>query len=212
MPKPIRSPLPSGFTLRRDSAQIGRGWSERTTRGMPNFTTMNDRNVQRDGQRWWILDAKGLQLAEAAQVAAYYVMGHNRPDFASSIVMGDNVVVTNIKDVVMVGDTWTRGHISWNDAWPSGKYRVRNQEMYERDPCLLFFNEVRKSVAHYAKNLRRKPEVRLGPLEFLYPYEDAVHPHADKNPRPILWQSTGKNHYYENKHLQRRWEINDFMV
>jgi large subunit ribosomal protein L13 len=184
--------------------------------GLPEAQYTSRRDISRENERWWILDAKGLQVRETAKIAAHYVSGLHKPDFTPNLLTPDQVVVINIKDTVMVGDTWVRYPISWETTFSGGRYRVRACDMYERDPCMLLFNFIREELAFNRTHKTLSVSSRRGfmqtrnLLEFCWLYEDAVHPHYEQSPTPILWHATTKPHYYTNKFMQPRWKINQF--
>jgi ribosomal protein L13 len=176
--------------------------------GLPEYLNMSKQWLSRDGERWWLLDAKGLQLEEVSRLAMRYMAGLHRPDFKPGMIAGDHVVITNIKDIVMVGDQWLRVPVTWQSAYPSGKYRVRSIDMFERDPCMLMFNSIREKVSFHFK---QRLKTRVAPLENCWLYEGSVHPHGDKNPRPIPWNSPTKYEAYKPKGQERRWHANQFI-
>lgn len=62
------------------------------------------------------------------------------------------------------------------------------------------------------QHFRRKLKTRVAPLEKAWLYEDAVHPHADKNPRPITWKDPNIQGWrYIEPTFQRRWTPNNFI-
>ena len=125
------------------------------------------------------------------------------------MITGDQVVVINAKDVVMVGDGWLRTPVVWGTPYPGGKYRIRLSDMFERDPCLVLWYYIRLELN---KNYNKRLKMRMAPIEKAYVYEDAVHPHHDKNPRPVSWNDTLiRGHRYQNLAHQQRWYPNDFM-
>lgn len=199
-----------GFRLLSSSkGKIGENHPQGPT-GLPMWKDRIDcPHIVRDGERWWVLDVAGEQLSRVGEVAAYIVSGRLRCDFTPGLVNGDNLILINCKDVVMVGDQWVRTPITWTTHWPAGKYRVRCSEMYDRDPCLL--------VWYYADQALRKEfgsrNVREPMIESLYLYEDAVHPHANMCPRPFRWTDwrTG-NVKYRDPAFQQRWTPNPVMV
>lgn len=183
--------------------------------GMPSAQHRERRTTSRETERWWLLDAKGLQAREVAKIAAFYVTAQHKPDFQPTIVASDQVVVINTKEIVMVGDTWTRYPIHWNSTYSGGKYRVRASEMFERDPNMLLWNFIREEIRFNQswKNLVTDSGGQFraqNMLEFVWLYEDAIHPHGDESPRPILWEADLKPMYYQNKFLQRRWQIGQY--
>ncbi|ORC93779.1 ribosomal protein L13 [Trypanosoma theileri] len=177
--------------------------------GLPLYNEMSKQWLCREGERWWILDAAGEQLPHVAAVAAQYITGQHRPDFTPGMLTGDHVIIVNIKDVVMVGDEWIRVPITWQTAYPGGKYRIRLTDMYERDPCMLMWWFLKDEVN---RHFVRKLKTRVAPLEKAWLYEDSVHPHADKNPRPLCWTDpVVKGWKYRDPQFIRRWKPNEFM-
>lgn len=177
--------------------------------GLPLYNELSKSWLAREGERWWVLDAKGEQLPRVAEIAAHYMVGKHRPDFTPGIFTGDNVIIVNCKDVVMVGDDWVRIPITWNTAWAGGRYRIRLSDMYERDCCMLMQYYIRKSIGKlHGRNLK----CRHAPVEKAWLYEDGVHPHADKSPIPIAWKDRDASHVRWTSELnQRRWSVNAFM-
>jgi large subunit ribosomal protein L13 len=177
--------------------------------GLPFYNDLSKQWIAREGERWWIMDAAGEQLPKVANIVGQYITGQHRPDFTPGIMAGDHVVVTNIKDAVMVGDDWLRIPITWETQYPGGKYRVRLSEVYDRDPCLVMWHYLKQEVnLHF----RRKLKTRTAPLEKAWLYEGAIHPHGDKNPRPLVWvdPSTTRKKWVDPG-FQRRWKVNEFM-
>ncbi|KAG8347070.1 putative Ribosomal protein L13 [Trypanosoma vivax] len=177
--------------------------------GLPLYNDMSKQWLCREGERWWLLDARGEQLPRVAAVAAQYITGQHRPDFTPGMIVGDHVVIINIRDVVMVGDQWIRVPITWQTAYPGGKYRIRLTDMYERDPCMLMWWFLKDEVN---RHFVRKLKTRVAPLEKAWLYEDSVHPHADKNPRPLCWSDPEvKGWKYTDPQFVRRWRPNEFI-
>ncbi|EPY37835.1 large subunit ribosomal protein L13 [Angomonas deanei] len=141
--------------------------------GLPLYNDMSKQWLSREGERWWVLDAKGEQLQNVAHVAAQYMTGQHRPDFTPGMMAGDHVVIINVKDAVMTGDAWIRTPITWQTAYPGGKYRIRLTDMYERDPCMVMWWFLKDEVN---KHFVRKLKTRVAPLEKAWLYEDAVPP------------------------------------
>lgn len=177
--------------------------------GLPLYNDLSKQWLAREGERWWVIDGKGEQIPRVANVVAQYITGQHRPDFTPGIIAGDHVIITNVKDMVMVGDDWLRIPITWNTSYPGGKYRVRLSEMYDRDPCMVMWHYLRKEVNEH---FIRKLKTRMAPLEKAWLYEGAVHPHMDKSPRPLPWVDHSlKGQKWVEPTFQRRWGANEFL-
>ena len=141
--------------------------------------------IDRSAERWWLLDATGMQMSNLVKTISYYTQGRHRVDFSQGKLMGDHVVVLNCKDAVLVGEEAIRVPVSWNTRYPGGKYRVRCSEMYDRDPCMLVFYHLMREIKDHGWN--KAPHLYKGHLEKAWLYADHVHPHMVKNPRPVPW-------------------------
>ena len=177
--------------------------------GLPLYNELSKQWLCREGERWWLLDAAGQQIPRIAQKAAQIMTGQHRPDFTPGMIAGDHVVIINIKDSVMVGDDWVRIPITWQTNYPGGRYRIRLTDMYERDPCMVMWWYLKDAVnIHFVKKLK----TRIAPMEKAWLYEDAVHPHGDKNPRPLNWSDPRNTpQKWVHPQFKQRWKINDFI-
>ena len=175
--------------------------------GLPEYQTLSKRWLSRDTERWFLLDCSGQQLEHVARTAALYITGQCRADFRPGMLNGDQVVAINCKDVVMTGDQWIRTPIAWHTKFPGGKYRVRMSDMFNKDPCMIVWNQIRHEVNVHFK---RKLKMRVAPLENVWLYEGAVHPHNDKGLRPLLWNPSPVYARYKGQE-HRRWRPNEFM-
>ena len=175
--------------------------------GLPEYHNLSKPWLLRDTERWWLLDCSGQQLYHVARVAAVYATAQHRPDFRPGLLNGDQVVLINCKDVVLTGDQWIRTPVTWQTQWHGGRYRLRMSDLFNRDPCMLVWNEIRREVAfHFDRALK----TRVAPLENVWLYENAVHPHNDKGLRPLSWNPSP--FYTRYRGLQRRrWQPNEFM-
>jgi large subunit ribosomal protein L13 len=176
--------------------------------GLPEYKHMSKQWLCREGERWWLLDCNGQQVRQVAHLCMLYMTGQHRPDFRPGMMQGDNIVCINTKDLVMTGDQWLRTPYEWSTPWPAGKYRVRASDMFTRDPSMVLYNEVRMKVDHH---FRGKLKTHVAPLENLWLYEDAVHPHGAKGLRPLAWNPSPVYSRWTSPHNVRRWSTNEFM-
>ena len=167
--------------------------------------------VHRDCERWWLLDATGMQMPFLAKTVSHYVQGHHRVDFEQGKIMGDHVVVINCKDAVMVGEEWIRVPIRWETKYPSGRYSVRCADMYDKDPCMVVWHFLRREIVERGWN--RKEHLMQGHMEKAWLYTDHIHPHMDKDPRPVPWSDHNPHYYAWTSERARtgRWDPNPQM-
>lgn len=175
--------------------------------GLPEYRTMSRAWINRDTERWWLLDCRGQQLGHVAKIAANFITAQHRADFRPGILNGDQVVAINCKDVVMTGDQWIRNPIEWHTRWAGGRYRVRMSDMFNKDPCMVVWAAVKHEINFH---FRKKEAMRVAPMENLWLYETAVHPHGDRGLRPLSWNPSPVNVRYKGKD-EKRWSPNEFM-
>ena len=175
------------------------------------YNELSKHYIHRDSERWWILDANGMQINKLAKTVAHYIQGRHRPDFMQGHLMGDHVVVVNCKDVVMVGEEWIRVPITWTTKYPSGKYDVRCSDMYDKDPCMLVWTFIRRDLIDRGWNAKAD-HLRHGHLEKAWLYADHVHPHMEKDPRPVPWSDHNPTPQpWSSENVHSRWKPNSQM-
>ena len=190
-----------------ETSMAGKGRSVRDRVGLIEYANFTSPWHSRDGERWRLLDVGGEQLPRAAKVAASYVSGQMKPDFSPGIITGDQLVVTNVKDVVLVGDDWIRVPLEWQTAHNNGNFRIRPSELFDRDPCMLFHLYVLEELL---KAWNRRSAMYKAPLEKLWLYEDAIHPHGDRSPRPIKWMDPNvQKQKFVHRLSRQSWAPND---
>ncbi|KNH06781.1 50S ribosomal protein L13-like protein [Perkinsela sp. CCAP 1560/4] len=172
--------------------------------GQISYNETSAHYINRASERWWILDATGMQMANLVRTMSYYIQGRHRCDFVQGNLMGDHIVVINCKDVIMVGEDSIRVPITWNSNYPGGKYRVRCSEMYDRDPCMLVFYFLMREIKDHGWN--KAEHLYKGHLEKAWLYTDHIHPHMLKNPRPVPWTDNCPfYHKWGSPENQTRW-------
>eukprot|EP00759_Apiculatamorpha_spiralis_P033272 PhF_6_TR34615/c0_g1_i1/m.50397/K02871/RP-L13, MRPL13, rplM; large subunit ribosomal protein L13 len=178
--------------------------------GLVFYNEVSKHHIRRDSERWWILDAQGMQMSKLAMTVSHYIQGRNRPDFEQGTVMGDHVVVLNCKDVVMIGEEWIRVPVSWQTDYPRGKYHVRCSEMYDKDPCMLVWHFIRRELIDRGYNV--KQHMWQAHIEKAWLYADHVHPHLEKDPRPVPWSDHDPRYRpWASEHVHSRWKPNSQM-
>lgn len=179
------------------------------TDGKALYLNQSQQYIRRDGERWWIVDCAGEELQQVAKVNAAYLLGMNRPDFRPGTIAGDHVINVNTKDVVMVGDQWIRTPLRFTATnWPAGRFNVRMSEVFDKDPSMVVWYWTQKLVNEYFVGKRHVMEA---PMEKLWLYEDAIHPHWDMSPKSIQWTSDKKATPYMPYNARQRWRYSYHM-
>ncbi len=57
-----------------------------------------------ENREWWQIDCSNQSLGRVATKAARLLMGKNKAGYAPHLDVGDHVVVTNLKNVVLTGN------------------------------------------------------------------------------------------------------------
>jgi len=180
-------------------------WLEKTAR--PGTEILWDRHllehdrafdkphILRNDIRWYVIDCTGLKLGRVAAQVAPIVMGKLRPDFNRKVIMGDNLIILNAKNIVLTGEKWTRKRYIWNSGY------IGSQALKETNAELIRERQGPESILFWAiwgmlpKTSRRFRQLYM---EKVYIYPDHVHPHGDK----VLVPMYVSNHRKESKPLR----------
>jgi len=115
------------------------------------------RNVDLEGLRWRIVDAKGLVLGRLASHLSKLLQGKDKPTYDPSKDKGDVVVVVNAKDIELTGRKFDEKVYKWHTGYPGGLKQRTVREQWERDPTEI----LRKAVSGMLpKNNLRKARNR----------------------------------------------------
>jgi large subunit ribosomal protein L13 len=114
---------------------------------------------------WYLLDAKGKVLGRLASEVAQLLIGKNKPNYAPYLDMGDYVVVTNAKEVVVTGKKEKQKVYRRYTGYPSGLREERLEELRERRP--------EEMVRHAVKGMLPKGKLGRRMITKLYVYSKA---------------------------------------
>jgi large subunit ribosomal protein L13 len=130
-----------------------------------------------DFPRSWVhVDAKGQVLGRLAAEIAFILQGKNKPTYTNHHDVGDFVVVTNAKDVVVTGTKLDDKFHERYSGHPSGRKITTWREVLDgKHPERLLETAVRRMM----------PKNRLGraQLKKLKCYAGEEHPHAAQAPQ-----------------------------
>ncbi|MEM1446664.1 MAG: 50S ribosomal protein L13 [Planctomycetota bacterium] len=129
-----------------------------------------------DFPRHWVhVDAKGQVLGRLAAEIAFILQGKDKPTYTNHHDVGDFVVVTNAKDVVVTGTKLDDKFHERYSGHPSGRKITTWREVLDGNhPQRLIETAVRRMM----------PKSRLGRAQFkkLKVYAGEEHPHAAQAP------------------------------
>ncbi|MEM8784064.1 MAG: 50S ribosomal protein L13 [Planctomycetota bacterium] len=136
-----------------------------------------------DFPRHWVhVDAKGQVLGRLAAEIAFILQGKNKPTYTNHHDVGDFVVVTNAKDVVVTGTKLDDKFHERYSGHPSGRKITTWREVLDgKHPERLLETAVRRMM----------PKSRLGRAQFkkLKVYAGDEHPHTAQAPKPLELQT-----------------------
>ncbi len=121
---------------------------------------------------WHHVDVSGKRLGRIANTISLYLQGKHKVEYVPNIDVGDYVVVTNAKKVVLTGrKTDAKVYTSYS-GYPGGLRKVPFSTMIEKRPQEV----VRRAVS----GMLPKNKLRDKRLARLFVYPDATHPYQDK--------------------------------
>lgn len=126
---------------------------------------------------WRHIDAAGVPLGRLAAEVALVLMGKHRPEYTPHVPSGDNVVVTNAKQIALTGHKADQKFHQRYTEYPGGLKMESYGSLRQRRPELLVKTAVRRML----------PKNRLSRvlLANLMVYPEAAHPHTGETLVPL---------------------------
>jgi len=126
---------------------------------------------------WVHVDASGQVLGRLASQLAMILMGKTKPTYTPHYDVGDYVVVTNAKQVVVTGQKLDQKFHERFSGHPSGRKVTSWGQVLEKHPERLIEEAVRRML----------PKNKLGVkmLGKLKVYAGSEHPHAAQRPKAL---------------------------
>jgi len=121
---------------------------------------------------WHHIDAKNQVLGRIATKIAEYLIGKHKANYVSHLDMGDNVVVTNILQIVVTGRKEAQKIYSRYSGYPGGLKTITFKELKKTKPTEI--------VRHAVYGMLPKNKLRDKRIIRLHLYKDENHPFSDK--------------------------------
>lgn len=133
-----------------------------------------EKDVKRE---WHLVDAKGQVLGRTASNIARFLMGKHKVNYSTHMDMGDYVVVTNAKEVVLTGRKPEQKVYYKHSGYPSGFKEVSYHALIESQPAKVIEHAVSGMLP---KNRLHKPRMRRMKVfaQSKHPYEDKLKNHS----------------------------------
>lgn len=121
-------------------------------------------------KKWRLIDAKGKVLGKVAAEAAKILRGKHKVEFTPHLDCGDEVIIINIKDIVVTGKKMEQKIYTSYSGYPGGLKKKPLEVLMQRDPAKIMIHAVKGMLPH--NRLGRKL------LKKLRVYADDKHPHS----------------------------------
>jgi large subunit ribosomal protein L13 len=120
-------------------------------------------------RHWHVIDASGKVLGKLATEAAQLIMGKHKPTYSRHLDVGDYVVVTNAKQIVLTGNKAQQKVYYHHSGYPGGLKTVTFEKMMAEKPAWV--------IEHAVKGMLPKNRLGAAMLKKLKVYTGDTHPH-----------------------------------
>ena len=148
------------------------------------FQARASKSFLTNARMWYLIDARDQLNGRFAAYIATILQGKHKPIYHSCSDLGDNVVVTNCKHIVMMGEReWERKLYRHHTGYPGGFREYKARDVYKKDPCQIVWRAIRGMMPKNGSRNRSMKRLHL--------FEDDKHPYASdifaklKAPHPM---------------------------
>jgi large subunit ribosomal protein L13 len=128
-------------------------------------------------QKWYLIDAKGMNLGRLSTRIAELLMGKHKPTYSPNVITGDVVVVINGAKIKVTGNKLTDKFYYRHSGYPGGLTETSLKEMLEKHP-----NRV---IEHSVAGMLPKNKLKAEMLKNLKVYATEEHKHEAQKPELI---------------------------
>jgi large subunit ribosomal protein L13 len=128
-------------------------------------------------QKWYLIDAKGMNLGRLSTKIAELLMGKHKPAYSPNVITGDVVVVINGAKIKVTGNKLTDKFYYRHSGYPGGLTETSLKEMLEKHP-----NRV---IEHSVAGMLPKNKLKAEMLKNLKVYATQEHKHEAQKPELI---------------------------
>ena len=128
-------------------------------------------------KQWVIVDAAGKTLGRLASQVAYVLRGKHKPSFVPHLDCGDNVIVTNARDVNLTGRKWEQKSYYSHSGYIGGIKEASAKFVREKRPERL--------IEAAVQGMLPKNKLSRQIMHNLKIYADDKHPHDAQKPSPM---------------------------
>jgi large subunit ribosomal protein L13 len=120
-------------------------------------------------RHWHVIDASGRVLGKLATEAAQLIMGKHKPTYSRHLDVGDYVVVTNAKKIILTGNKPQQKVYYRHSGYPGGLKTLTFEKMMAEKPAWV--------IEHAVKGMLPKNRLGAAMLKKLKVYTGDSHPH-----------------------------------
>lgn len=112
-------------------------------------------------RKWFVFDAKGKTLGRFASEISKVLRGRHRPDFTSTLDMGDGVIVINAEKIKVTGSKEARKKYTYYTGYIGGHREVPFSVMRDRKPTYILQHAVKGMMPKTKIGRRQMTRLRL---------------------------------------------------
>ena len=128
-------------------------------------------------QKWYLIDAKGMNLGRLSTKIAELLMGKHKPAYSPNVITGDVVVVINGAKIKVTGNKLTDKYYYRHSGYPGGLTETSLKEMLEKHPTRV--------IEHSVAGMLPKNKLKAEMLKNLKVYASSEHKHEAQKPELI---------------------------
>ena len=128
-------------------------------------------------QKWYLIDAKGMNLGRLSTKIAELLMGKHKPTYSPNVVTGDVVVVINCAKIKVTGNKLIDKKYYRHSGYPGGIKEVSLKDLLQKYP-----NRV---IEHSVAGMLPKNKLKAEMLKNLKVYATEEHKHTAQQPELI---------------------------
>lgn len=128
-------------------------------------------------QKWYLIDAKGMNLGRLSTKIAELLMGKHKPTYSPNVITGDVVVVINGAKIKVTGNKLTDKYYYRHSGYPGGLTETSLKEMLEKHPTRV--------IEHSVAGMLPKNKLKAEMLKNLKVYASGEHKHEAQKPELI---------------------------
>ena len=129
-------------------------------------------------RKWYIIDATNKSLGRVATEAAKLLRGKHKPTFTPNQDVGDYVIVTNCKDVVLTGHKLDQKVYRHHSGYIGGMKETSARVMMDNNPEKAMFLAVKGMLPHTKLGRQMIKKLRV--------YAGSEHENAAQ--KPEVWE------------------------